>query len=882
MFNLWRLSLTHIERTVLQMENEEKTTPMLEQYYSIKKKYEGFILFFRLGDFYEMFDKDAAMVSEELDLVLTSRAGVPMCGVPHHAYMPYLRRLIGNGHKIAICDQMEDPALAKGLVKREVVRIITPGTVIEDGMLDEERNNYIMCLLCRGESCGMVFADISTGEFHLFEKSGTTKSELSRGIIGEIGNYMPSEILMNEEFLDLKEVHSFINERLEHCSGNILNDLDYELENSKALANQFITSNSGVLPSDMKLCVKSVFALFNYINDTYKSEIRRSVKFIVHGGKEYMELNAETRRNLELTETMRGKERKGSLLWVLDKAKTSMGKRRLRQFISQPLMNKEKISARLDAVDEFVSDITALTELREFLGEIKDLERLMSRISYRVASPKDVYQMGKTCSKLPDIKKLLSEFKSPLIKSLNDQISDHTDIANLVANAISEELPVNIKDGGYIKEGFNSELDRLRDIVSGGSDTLKAIEEREKRATGIKNLRVGSNRVFGYYIEVSKGQTGLVPDTYIRRQTLANSERYVTDELKGIESELLSAGEKIEDLETRIFSEVKKFIAERMETVINTAEAIAEIDVYASFARVSVENNYVKPVISSENVINIKQGRHPVVEKILSDVPFTPNDTYLDLDKNRLLVITGPNMAGKSTFMRQTALITLMAQIGCFVPADFAEIGAVDKIYTRVGASDDLSAGRSTFMVEMTEVAEILRGATKQSLVIMDEIGRGTSTFDGISIAKAVAEYINSEKIGCRTLFATHYHELTALEKNDSGIRNLSVAVLKKGDDIQFLHKIVQGSADDSYGIEVAKLAGLPDEVINRAKTALISMESENKTELSAELPPKSEREDSLERKNEQILAEKVKNLDLDGITPREAWKILESLKALF
>ncbi len=856
---------------------------MLAQYQEIKTQYPNYVLFFRLGDFFEMFYKDAENISKELDLALTSRAGVPMCGVPHHSAVSYIKRLIDNGRRVAICEQMEDPSLAKGLVKREVVRIITPGTVIEDGMLDESRNNYILCLFYGEKCCGMVFADVSTGEIHLIQKSAKNVSELSKGIIGEIGNYMPSEILFNDKFLDLDQVHFFITEKVSRCVADVLPDESFSPDNAETLTEQFVTESSGFIPDDMELCKKAAYALFGYINANYKSEVHRSVKFIVHGGSEYMELNFSARRNLELIETMRSREHRGSLLWVLDKTKTSLGKRRLKQVVSQPLMKQIKIMERLDAVEELSSDMSKLGGLRESLEGITDLERLMSRIAYKMASPKDVYSLGRACGRLPKVKESLGLFKSPLLRSLNGKISSHGDITALVENALAEDQPLTTKDGGYIKTGFNEELDRLRSIMDGGGELLKKIEEREKEATGIKTLRVGFNRVFGYYIEVSKGQVDQVPDRYVRKQTLTTGERYITQELKEIEREMLTAGERIIKLEAQIFAEVRKFISERMESVLETAEGIADADVLAGFAQAAIENNYTKPEITLDSVIDIKGGRHPVVEKILSDVPFTPNDAYLDLKKNRLIMITGPNMSGKSTFMRQVALITLMAQIGCFVPAKRARIGVVDKIFTRVGASDDLTSGKSTFMVEMDEVAEILTQATSRSLVIMDEIGRGTSTFDGISIAKAVAEYINGKNIGCRTLFATHYHELISLEKSNEGIRNFSVAVIKKGDDIKFLHKIVEGGTDDSYGIEVAKLAGIPKKVIEAAKLALEGMEAENKIDLENRL--KKERQEEIQidfsEINKNKVIQRLKNLDMDDLTPREAWQVLEELKAL-
>lgn len=865
------------------MDKEQKSTPMLEQYRKIKADYFNYILFFRLGDFYEMFDEDAKTVSKEIDLALTSRAGVPMCGIPHHACIPYIKKLIDAGHRVAICEQVEDPSLAKGLVRREVVRIITPGTVIEEGMLDESRNNYILYLLCEENSCGMVFADVSTGEFHLYEKNEKNKAELSKGIIGELGNYMPTEILFNQKFLDLKEAHSFITQRLSRSIGDVVSDEDLPEDEINSLKSQFSVENKAEIPENMTLCKKAVYGLFKYINNAYKNEIHRAVKLFVHGGNEFMEINWSTRRNLELVETIRNKEYRGSLLWVLDRTKTSLGKRRLKQIISQPLMKQIQIMDRLNAVEDMYGDISALDETRASLAGIQDIERLISRIVYKVASPRDVSSLGQTCGKMPRLKKSLECYKSPLIKKLNSLIGSHEDISVLVENAIIDSPPLTTRDGGYIKDGFNSELDHLREITGGGEKLLKEIEEREKEATGIKTLKVGYNRVFGYYIEVSKGAVEQVPDRYIRKQTLTNGERYITEELKDIERELLTAGERIIKLEAKIFGEIRQFINERMESVLCSAEGIAEIDVFSSFARAALENNYVKPEITLENVIEIRDGRHPVVEKILSEIPFTPNDTYLDLKQNRLLMITGPNMSGKSTFMRQVALITLMAQIGSFVPAKYARIGVVDKIFTRVGASDDLSAGQSTFMVEMNEVAEILNQATKDSLVIMDEIGRGTSTFDGISIAKAVAEYINGKNIGCRTLFATHYHELISLERTNQGIRNFSVAVIKKGDDIKFLHKIVEGGTDDSYGIEVAKLAGLPRKVIESAKTALAGMEKESKIDLENHLKQEADNKEQIDftEINKNNVIQRLKNLDMNDLTPKDAWRILEEMKEL-
>ena len=862
------------------MEKNEKITPMLQQYLDVKKQYDKYVLFYRLGDFYEMFFDDAVNISKELELTLTSRAGVPMCGVPHHSSEAYIKRLIEKGYKVAICEQTEDPALAKGLVSRDVVRIVTPGTVVEEGMLQDDRNNYIVCICAEENSCGLVFADVSTGEFHIIEK---LSGDIQQEIISELSRFSPVELLYNEGFLSCSEVHRFIKIRLMGCVGDILKEEWYspDARTEKMFFEQF--QSESPLPSSLTVGKKALMALFAYINDSYKNQTPRAVKFIVHENNDFMELNLTTRRNLELTETMRNKERKGSLVWVLDRTKTSMGKRKLKQFISQPLLDQMKILERLDAVQRLSFDVASLDGLGENLSGIYDLERLISRIVYKVAAPRDVKALGNACAKIPALKTALSGFDSNLLRRLNSLISPLDDVAAIISNAIKDELPLTMKDGGYIKDGFNAELDRLRSIASGGENILEEIEKKEREATGIKNLRVGNNRVFGYYIEISNGNLDLVPEHYIRKQTLTTGERFITQELKDIEHEILGAKDKILRLEAQIFAEVRQFLSGKIDEIQQTADAIAQTDVLFSYAVSAMENNFVRPDITLESVIEIRGGRHPVIEKMRSDIPFTPNDTYLDLKKNRLMIITGPNMSGKSTFMRQVAIITLMAQIGSFVPAEYARIGVVDKIFTRVGASDDLTAGQSTFMVEMNEVAEILSGATSKSLVILDEIGRGTSTFDGISIAKAVAEYINSKAIGCKTLFATHYHELIALEKDNEGIRNYSVAVSKNGDEIKFLHKIVEGGTDDSYGIEVAKLAGLPNKVITAAKKALASMEYSSKIDLETKLREEDEEKTQVEFSsiNQQEAITRIKNLDLDGMSPRDAYATLEELKKI-
>lgn len=868
------------------MENKEQPTteklsPMLQQYIQIKNNYKDYILFFRLGDFYEMFFDDAKVVSKELELTLTSRAGTAMCGVPHHASEVYIKKLIERGFKVAICEQTTDPAASKGLVEREVIRLVTAGTIIEASMLDEGTNNFVACVYADKSNCGLVFADISTGDVHVFEKKG---KDIQKEIIGELSRYAPVELLFNQEFLEYKDVHSFVKTRFTKCVGELFEEEQFNSENTDVLTEQFQTETIDKLGlTAYQYATKALCAIFRYFKETQKATVKRFVKLNLHTDDEFMGLNLTTRRNLELTETMRNKERKGSLMWVLDKTSTSMGKRKLRQYIEQPLINPTTILRRLDSVDKLTKNTPTMYDICQDLRGIYDLERLMTRIVYKAATPRDVSALGKTCGKLPQLKADLALINAPLLNQLNLQISPLEDIANLVENAIVDEPPALVKDGNYIKDGFNDELDRLREITSGGKNILSEIEEREKEATGIRNLKVGYNRVFGYYIEVSKGQLELVPDRYIRKQTLSTGERYITDELKKIESEIIGANDKITALESDIFNEVREFITKQLETIQQTAEAIANVDVLCSFAIVSIENNYTKPDISLESVIEIKDGRHPVIEKMMNEELFTPNDTYLDISENKLIIITGPNMSGKSTFMRQVAIITLMAQIGCFVPAKYARIGVVDQIFTRVGASDDLAAGQSTFMVEMNEVAEILSNATAKSLVILDEIGRGTSTFDGISIAKAVAEYINGKQIGCKTLFATHYHELISLEGEQRGIRNFSVSAIKKGDDIRFLHKIVEGGVDDSYGIQVAKLAGIPNKVISRAKELLTSMERVSKTELEQSLKETENNESQIDFSaiGQKNAVNKLKSIDESKLTGGQALDLIAELKAM-
>ncbi len=858
-------------------QRSEKVSPMLKQYLDIKSKYGGYILFFRLGDFYEMFFEDATTVSRELELTLTARAGSPMCGVPFHSAEQYIKRLIDRGFKVAICEQLTDPHASKGLVERGVIRLVTAGTVTEASMLTDDSNNYITSIYAEDGAVGLAFADISTGEIHVFEKSG---KNIEQEIIAELSRFNPVELLINKGFLDLKEVHSFVTVRLKSCVCEMPDENTFDNSDLSVITAQFENkSDIGQLGiSSMRMVQRALCALFRYVGEAHKATVKRFVELTAHSGIEYMDLGLAAQRNLEITETMRTKEKRGSLLWVLDKTVTAMGRRRLRAWIERPLISHTAILSRLNAVEELMQSSAVLGDVRAALKGVFDLERLMSRVMYKSASPRDIYALGQTCMRLPLLKKEISVLKSKLLIELNGSIDELAEIAQLVENAIVDEPPVSLKDGGVIKGGFNEEIDRLRDITGGGESILREMEQREREATGIRTLKVGYNRVFGYYIEVSKSFVGQVPAHYHRKQTLTNGERYITDELKKVEGEILGANDRILALEQAVFGEIRSFIATKLELIQRTAAAVSEVDTLCSFAQVSLENNYVKPEITMDSIVDIKDGRHPVIEQILLDHPFTPNDVYLDKSDNRLLIITGPNMSGKSTFMRQTAIIVLMAQIGCFVPARYAKIGVVDRIFTRVGASDDLTAGQSTFMVEMNEVAEILQNATKSSLVILDEIGRGTSTFDGISIAKSVAEHI-SQKIGCKTLFATHYHELITMEKDYKGVKNFSVAVSKRGDDIKFLHKIVPGGTDDSYGIEVAKLAGLPNKVIQRAKEELKDLEVSGKVRLAEAIERSKDEQFSFAAVNEQNAIARLRAADINTLSPMDALMFVKELK---
>ena len=863
--------------------DRSKVSPMMQQYLSTKDSYPDHILFFRLGDFYEMFFEDALTASRVLEITLTGKdcglpERAPMCGIPYHSAEIYTKKLIENGYRVAIAEQTEDPATAKGIVRRDVIRIVTPGTLVEASMLDEGKNNYISAIYACDNQCTIAFADMSTGIVEVFTKSGAT---FQSGIIGELSRFIPREILYNRQLSKLSQITDFIKSNLPASITVSRTDDSFIASDRQVIFDQ-IDEDIAVLPEfdENDDVFKTLYCIFEYIAETQKSRVKRFTTVNIHTGADFLTLDFNARRNLELTETMLTKDKRGSLLWVLDNTKTSMGRRMLKTFVEQPLTNPTLIMKRQDAVEALYNAPIIRQELASNLSDVYDLERLMSRVMYNSANPRDIRALAFTASKLPAIKEQLSTFDDGILFEINNEISTLSDIKNLVENAIVDEPPITLKDGGVIKEGFNNELDELRKLVNGGKGILAEIEEREKERTGIKTLKVGYNKVFGYYIEVSKSFIDMVPEDYIRKQTLTNGERYITEELKNIENKILTASDKSLRLESDIFNEVKKYIASKLTTVQQTAIAIAKLDVYCSLAEVAVRNNYVRPSISLDGVIDIIGGRHPVIEAIQRDESFVPNDAHLDMHGSKMIIITGPNMAGKSTYMRQVALIVLLTQIGSFVPASSARIGVCDRIFTRVGAFDDLSSGRSTFMVEMSEVATILNEATKNSLVILDEIGRGTSTFDGMSIAQAVVEYIlTNKKLGCKTLFATHYHELIELEQRFDGVKNYSIAVAKRGDTIKFLRKIVEGGADDSYGVDVARLAGIPLPVINRANELLIELERQNKINRSVnEIKSNETNQVSFEQIAEHKAITKLKKVDPDDYSPREALDLLREL----
>lgn len=810
----------------------EQLTPMMQKYMETKEQYKDCILFYRLGDFYEMFFEDALCVTKELELTLTGKScglkeRAPMCGVPFHSAESYINRLVEKGYKVAICEQVEDPKEAKGLVKREVIRIVTPGTNCSMDSLDEGKNNYLMGIVATTNNFGISVVDVTTGEYLLTEVDSTGK------LLDEINKFMPSEIICNDSFyisgIDLADLC----DRL-HIAISALEPRYFEQEICvQALCRHFSVSGiAGLGLEDYSIGVIAAGCIMQYLNETQKCSLAHISHIRPYQTGKFMLLDRSTRRNLELVETLREKQKKGSLLWVLDKTKTAMGARKLRSCIEQPLIDADKINERYDAIDELNENVITREELREYLNPVYDLERLLSKISYKTVNPRDMIALESSLSMLPHIRFLCGNFTSDLFRRIYNDLDPLEDIYEEVHRAILEEPPISVREGGIFKEGYHEEIDRLRAAKTEGKDWLAALEAREKENTGIKNLRVKYNKVFGYYLEVTKSFTHMVPETWIRKQTLTNAERYTTQELKEMEDTILGAEDRLYNLEYAVFCELREKIFAQMERIQKTASTLALLDMIASFAYVAEHNHYVRPVLNRDGIIKIREGRHPVIEQMINQDMFISNDTFLDGDTHRVVIITGPNMAGKSTYMRQTALIVLMAQIGSFVPAESAELCLADRIFTRVGASDDLASGQSTFMVEMTEVANILHNATQDSLIILDEIGRGTSTFDGLSIAWAVVEHIVSKKkLGAKTLFATHYHELTELEGKLDGVQNYCIAVKEDGEDIVFLRKIIKGGADRSYGIQVARLAGVPEEVLVRAKELSDQLEAGKATE---------------------------------------------------
>ncbi len=861
-------------------------SPMMKQYFEIKEKNKDSILFFRLGDFYEMFFDDAKLASRELDLTLTGRdcgqkERAPMCGVPFHSCESYIARLVQKGYKVAICEQTEDPAKAKGLVKRDIIRVITPGTVIESGMLDEGKNNFISSAFMANKKIGLSFCDISTGELFITEISG---EDLQDQLQDQLISYNPREILIGGEIVNFKTLPNFIKEKLS-ASVEMLTDDEFGYSIClDAMKNQFKENDVNSI-KDKKEMVSSVGALLSYLKVTQITGYERINTFEVYNENQYMNLDYNTRRNLELTRTMMNKEKKGSLIWLLDKTKTAMGKRLLRYWLEHPLLNIGTILNRQSAIADLVDDTVQRLEITESLIGIFDIERLMTKIVYGNANARELRSLCGAFENLPQIKNLISQFDSSLMRKLTEDIDPLEDIHQLIDTAIEEEPPFSVREGGLIKEGYNEELDAVRSDMNNSTSLLAQIELEQKEKTGIPKLKVGYNRVFGYYIEVTNSYKDKVPEEYIRKQTLTNCERYITQELKDLEGRILGAKDRSFGMEYAIFDEIRKVVANNLDRIEKTAKAIATLDVLTSLANVASDNNYTRPEVNQSSKIILKDSRHPVVEALLSGAPFVPNDVTLDNDSNRVAIITGPNMAGKSTYMRQVALIVLMAQMGSFVPASYAEIGVVDSIFTRVGASDDLASGQSTFMVEMNEVANIVKKATKNSLLILDEIGRGTSTYDGMSIARAVLEFVaDKKKLGAKALFATHYHELTVMENLLDGVKNYNIAVKKRGDDITFLRRIVPGGADDSYGIEVAKLAGLPDWIIKRAKEILKELTS-GKTddkETFANISPHNNEDDmqlNLLDTASNAVTDKLKSVDVNTLTPIEAMNLLYELK---
>ena len=868
--------------------DKEKCSPMMQKYLETKEQYNDCILFYRLGDFYEMFFDDAILVSRELEITLTGKdcgleERAPMAGIPYHAAENYIAKLVSKGYKVAICEQLEDPKTTKGIVKRGVIKVVTPGTVVESNMLEERKNNYIMSICKAGLYFGIAVSDISTGEFYSTEIKETNNFSL---LMDEISRYSPAEIvankMMNESEAEILKIKTrFPEVYITSCDESYFSeDISKTVQNFRLVDSK---ENDIEKADDKLLSIASINALKEYITSTQMTDLSHINKVVIYSVSKYMSLDINARRNLEITEKLRDRSKKGTLLWVLDKTSTSMGGRLLRRWLNDPLIDENEINKRLGAVEELKNDIMLRGEVIENLKKVYDIERLAGKMAYGNGTPRDMITLKNSLSRLPDIRQVLQNVNSEYLKEIYQNIDELKDIHELIEKSIVDDPPMTTKDGGYIKLGYDENIDTLKHATTDGKSWLMKLEADEKEKTGIKSLKIGFNKVFGYYIEVTNLYKNMVPDTYIRKQTLTNGERYITEELKNMENQILGAEEKVIKLELEAFRQIREEIAQNVKRMQKTAEAISSLDVLTSFAQVAEEMNYCKPTINKDGILNIKEGRHPVIEKMLSSGEFVSNDTYLDTDQNRLAIITGPNMAGKSTYMRQVALITLMAQVGSFVPATEATIGVVDKIFTRVGASDDLSMGQSTFMVEMMEVASILKEATKNSLVILDEIGRGTSTYDGLSIAWAVAEYIaDKEKCGAKTLFATHYHEMTTLEKEGNGIKNYSIAVKEKGEDIIFLRKIVEGGTDESYGVHVAKLAGVPKDVTKRANEILKSLE--RKSVLKDKKPEKEDKkkvEGQFDMFNYKLaeVAHELDMVNLNELTPIDALNTLVRIK---
>lgn len=861
-------------------------TPMMQHYLKTKEEYKDCILFYRLGDFYEMFFEDALTASRELEITLTGKdcgqeERAPMCGIPFHAVDSYIAKLINKGYKVAICEQLEDPKQAKGMVKRDVVRVVTPGTVIESNLLEEKRNNYIMSVFKKGIYYGLAVCDVSTGDFLATEiKENNNFAKL----IDEISRYAPAEIVANNDMFHSEEEVAKIKERFPVYI-TVLEDENFAETVENLSRFDIVDDEQRKIenPKEKLFCICAINGLYAYLKQTQKNNLDHINTIQIYRTTRYMALDMNARRNLELTEKMRDKSKKGTLLWVLDKTSTSMGGRHLRRWLNDPLIDVSEIQERLDAVEELKNNMMLRGDITELLKKIYDIERLAGRISYGNATGRDMISLKCSVAQLPELKKILADTASPLLQQIHTNLDMLEDIHDLIEESIVEEPPLTIKEGGIIKKGYNKEIDKLKTATTEGKNWILQLEAEEREKTGIKGLKVGFNRVFGYYIEVTKSNLGMVPERYIRKQTLTNCERFITEELKNLENQILGAEEKVITLEYNAFIEIRDKIEAQIQRIQKSAMVVATLDVLTSFAQVAEDLNYCKPEVDTSGIIDIKAGRHPVIEKMLPAGSFVENDTYLDKEENRLSIITGPNMAGKSTYMRQVALITLMAQIGSFVPATSAHIGVVDKIFTRVGASDDLSMGQSTFMVEMMEVASILKEATANSLVILDEIGRGTSTYDGLSIAWAVAEYIvDKEKCGAKTLFATHYHELTKLEETKPGVKNYSIAVKEKGEDIVFLRKIVSGGTDESYGVHVAKLAGVPNEVLKNANHILKGLERKSVLgEKKKEEENKKVAAGQLDLYNYKLaeIAQEVDKIDINTLTPIDALNWVVKIK---